>query len=289
MKKIFFSPGIVMLFLFPGTLLAQHALKLQGVVYDSLTHKPAKYVNIGILEKGIGTVSSDSGKFEFTIPSDKLHDSLTFSRIGYRTKKLPIAQIQKKEAFFLVRKAIPLHEVEIASKKLKVKEKGNVTHSKSIVLGLSNVLSLGKEVGTLIRLPDKPVYIEDFNFHIVTNNPDSVKFRLNIYSYDKMIGNNLLKRNIYFTVPGKKVGNFKVNLESYHIEVRGNIFVSVEMLKDYVSKGPDPNKKFDKYFYDRLNVSGTITGSKSFYRKVSLGEWEKTGLFSPGFWLTVAY
>lgn len=289
MKKIFFSPGIIVLFLFPGALIAQHAFQLQGTVYDSLTHNPAKYVNIGIFEKGIGTVSSDSGRFQLKIPGDKLNDTLTFSRIGYRTRKIPLAQILKKKSFLLTRKAIPLHEVKIASKQLKVKEKGNVTHSRSIVLGISKVLSVGKEVGTLIRLPDKPVYIRDFNFHIVANNPDSVKFRLNIYSYDKKIGNNLLNRNIYFTVPGKKLGNFKVKLKKYHIEVRGNVFVSVEMLKDYVSHGPDPNKKFDKYFYDRVNISGTITGSKSFYRKVSLGKWEKISVFSPGFWLTVAY
>lgn len=290
MKRIFFPTVFMIIFLFPGLLLAQKTVRLQGTVYDASTHKPAKYVNIGIFENGIGTVSNNSGTFWLTIPSDKLNDSLTFSRIGYQTKKFPIRQILKEESFFLSRKAIPLHEVKIASKKLKVKEKGNITRSRSIVLAPTIKGYLGTELGTLIRLPDKPVYIKDFNFHIIYNRPDSVKFRLNIYAFDKTVGKNLLNRNIYFTVPGKTLGNFKVKLSKYDIVAHGNVFVSIEDLAVYISKGPDPKKKNDWYLYDRLDLSATITGSKSFYRKVSMDKWQKTKLhFSPGFWLTVAY
>lgn len=271
--------------------LGQESIKLKGIVYDSATKQPVEYVDIGIRGKGIGTVSDDSGRFSLNIPADKRNDSLTFSCIGYHTKKIRITDFlsKKENPVFLIQRIVQLTELKIVSKKLKNRTKGNKTRSKSIVLGISSSLNLGMEIGTVVKLPDKPVYIENFNFHIVYNRPDSAKFRLNIYSYDKKIGNNILNKDIYFTIHGKTTGDFKVNLTKYNIVVRGDVFVAVEVLADY-SKGPDPNKKFDKYYYDRINISGSIIGSQSYSRKISLGKWENEGhSFSPGFWLTVAY
>lgn len=290
MKKFFYLSAMMMLFTFPGALLAQHSLQLQGIVYDSLTHKPAKYVNIGILEKGIGTVSSDSGRFNLTIPADRLNDSLTFSRIGYQAKKLPIAHILKEKSFLISREAISLHEVKVTSKKMKTKVVGN-NHRKGVSFVVERT-SLGKELGMVVKLPDKPVFIKDFSFYITYNRPDSVKFRLNIYSYNKhngQIGKNLLHRNIYITVPGTALGGFKVNLEKYNIVVNGDIVVAMEMVAMYLSKGPDPNKKADKYFYDRLYIAGTFLGSKTFIREVSLDTMKKTSPASVSYKLTVAY
>lgn len=267
----------------------QESVEIKGVVYDSATRHPVEYTNIGIFEKGIGTVSDFSGRFSINIPGDLLNDSITFSRIGYYKKVISTLKLQQNalQTIYLIPKTIQLEEVKIDAKKLKIKTKGNKTRSEKIVLGISSSLSLGLETGTVIKLPDKPVYIKDFNFHIAYNRPDSAKFRLNIYSYDKKIENNILKKNIYFTVSGKTTGDFKVDLTKYNLVVQGDVFVAIEELAVY-SKGPDPKIKFDKYYYDRINVSATVTGSKSFYRKVSMDKWEKKSS-SPGFWLTVAY
>ena len=269
---------------------AQESITLKGTIFDTKTHRPVEYVNVGIFEKNIGTVSNDSGNFILNIPLSKIKDSVTFSRIGYYIKKVKISELLKDDSgnVFLKPQTIQLDEVKVLSDKLKVKTKGNKSTSRKIVLGIGSS-SLGKETGTLIRLPDKEVFIKDFNFHIISNRPDSAKFRLNIYSYDHGIKETILKKNIYFTIHKNDIGNFKINLSKYNIVVHGDVFVSVEVVALY-SKGPDPNLKNDKYFYDRINVSGTVTGLKSFYRKVSLGKWEKIGYnFSPGFWLTVAY
>jgi len=269
---------------------AQESISLRGTILDNKTQRPIEYVNVGIFEKNIGTVSNDSGNFILNIPTSKIKDSITFSRIGYYTRKFKINEILKNNTskIFLKRKTIQLAEVKVLSPKLKVKTKGNKTTSHKIVLGICSA-SLGKETGALIRLPDKEVFIKNFNFNIVFNNPDSAKFRLNIYSYDHKIEENILKKNIYFTIRKKVIGNFRIDLSKYNIVVHGNVFISVELVELY-SKSINPKKVNDKYFYDRINISGTITGSKSFYRKISLGKWEKIGYnFSPGFWLTVAY
>jgi hypothetical protein len=287
--------GVVLTLFCSSFLMAQDTLKLVGSVYDSATRKPIQYVNIGIARQGIGTVSNDSGTFVLNIPAEKSNGSLTFSCIGYQTKKIKIVThpAGKPIAVFLSPEVVQLKQVEVLSKKIKIKTKGNESRMSAIVFVVSHSFSLGVESGCVIKLPDKPVYIKDFNFHIVTNNTDSVKFRLNIYAYDgKAVGDNLLQQNIYFTVPGKMLGDFTVDLNKYHIVVQGDVFVAIEVV-DIYSRPVNPDIKNDEYKYDRLYISGTVFGSKCLRRKTSFGNWVKfegiPGTFSIGFWLTVAY
>ena len=286
--------GVILILFCSNFLMAQDTLRLVGSVYDSATHKPVQYVNIGIARQGIGTVSNDSGAFVLRVPAEKSGESLTFSCIGYQTQKIKIAthSAGKPMVVFLSPKIVQLKQVEILSKKLKIKTKGNESRMSVIVFTVSHSFSLGVESGCVIKLPDKPVYIKDFNFHIVTNNMDSVKFRFNVYSYDGKVGKNLLHQNIYFTVPGKVLGDYKVDFNKYHIVVHGNVFAAVEVV-DVYSRAVNPDIKFDEYKYDRLYISGTIFGSKCLRRKTSLGNWVNfegvPGSFSIGFWLTVAY
>ncbi|VAW28437.1 hypothetical protein MNBD_BACTEROID07-1405 [hydrothermal vent metagenome] len=286
--------GVILSLLCSNFLIAQDTLRLVGSVYDSATHQPVQYVNIGIAGQGIGTVSNDIGKFVLRIPSEKSGDSLTFSYIGYQSKKIKITSHSdgKPIAVLLKPKVVQLKQIEVLSKKLKVKTKGNESRMSAIVFTISHAFSLGVESGCVIKLPNKPVYIKDFNFHIVTNNTDSVKFRLNVYSYDGKVGENLLHQNIYFTVPGKVLGDFKVDLNKYHIVVRGDVFVAVEVV-DVYTRAASPDIKSDEYKYDRLYISGTVFGSKCLRRKTNFDKWVKfegiPGTFSIGFWLTVTY
>lgn len=268
------------------TALSQEYFNLHGEIKDSLKIVPIEYVNIGLFEQNIGTVSNENGKFSLDIPMCYLNDSLAFSRIGYTTKKVCINELMGKSVNLiqLVPKTSELKEVEIKTKEIVLKSKGNKTTSKQIVLGVSSALSLGKETGCVTRLPNKQIVLTDFNFNIVFNRPDSAKFRLNIYEYSGEIGENILSENVYFTIPTNFTGKFNVDLRKYNIKVENDIFASIEVIAVY-SNGPDPNKEHDEYYYDRINISGTLTGSKSYNREVSLGKWEKTELsFSPGFW-----
>jgi hypothetical protein len=266
---------------------AQDIIKVQGLVVDTSSNaSPIRYVSIGIIGKDVGTISNDSGLFDLNIPSQHFTDSIIFSRVGYLSKFLNIKDLinQKNIRIILVPHNTELKEVQVIAEGTKAKTRGNVTRARGIVLAISSG-SLGSEVGTVIHLPNEPVYIKDFNIHIVSNQPDSAKFRLNFYSFNKEIGDIILNENIYFTVSNKFVGDFKVDLSKYHLSLNGDICISVEPVVIY-SKGPDPNINSNKT-YDRINISGTLTGSKSFYRKVSLGKWQKIKYsFSPGFWIT---
>ena len=290
MKKLIFSITLTIFAL--TNLVAQDSTLITGHVNSAATNKGIEYVNIGIRGKSFGTVSDNSGSFSLLVP-DKFFktDSLTFSCIGYKTKKLKISEMSApgENIVSLSPDIIRLDEVKIESKKLKSRTRGDVSRKNSIVLALSTS-SMGHEIGAVIRLPGKQVYLKDFNFHIISSHPDSAKFRLNIYTYNKKIGKNILASPIYFTIFNNASGDFTVDLTKYNLVVKNDIFVSVETVAVYTSKGPDPNKKFDQYYYDRVSISGTVLGTPSFTRKVSLDNWEKLGYsFAPGFWLTVAY
>lgn len=203
------------------TALSQEHLNLHGEIKDSLKIVPVEYVNIGLFEQNIGTVSNENGKFSLDVPIDYFNDSLTFSRIGYTTKKICINDLllESVDLIQLVPKLTELKEVEIKTKKIILKSKGNKTTSKTIVMGISSALSLGREVGCVIRLPNKQIVLTDFNFNVDYNRPDSAKFRLNIYEYNGEIGENILSENVYFTIPINYIGKFNVDLRKYNIKI----------------------------------------------------------------------
>jgi hypothetical protein len=271
---------------------AQSSYKIQGIILDSANHlSPIDFASIGIIGKNVGTVSNDSGIFHLSIPNENLHDSLTFSRIGFYSKNMNIGWLLKQNnvKIILVPKPIQIDDVQININKLKSKTLGNITRSHSIVGSItSDTSSLGQEFGTVFHLPNSQVFIKDFNFHIYYNRPDSAKLRLNIYKYNnKGIGKNLLKENIYFEITTKNSGDYKLDLSKYKIHASNDIFITVENVAVYTSHGPNPNIKYDKYSYNKILISCALLGSKGFIRKVSMGKWEKIHYGgSPGFWIT---
>jgi hypothetical protein len=267
-------------------LAAQNSFQTQGIIVDSTSYNTIEFVCVGIIGKDVGTISNEMGFYNLTIPKQYFNDTITFSRIGYQTKFVIAKDLieRKNIKTVLIPKNTELGEVLISSKGTKAKTKGNTSRSRSFVMAISSG-SVGSEVGTVIHLPNDSVFIKDLNFHILSDKPDSVKFRLNIYGFNKGVGDNIINKSIYFTISNKYIGDFKVDLRKYHLYLSGKIFISVEPISVF-SKGPDPNNSSDKN-YDRINISGTITGSESFYRKVSLGRWTKIKYsFSPGLWVT---
>jgi hypothetical protein len=243
------------------------------------------FVSIGIIGGDVGTITNDSGKFQLSISKDHSNDSLTFSKIGYYPKKIKVADLLILEGIkiILVPKIMQLNEVLITANGTKIKSRGNLTRAKWAVMGISSG-SLGSEIGTVIHFQNNPASVKAFNFHILSNHPDSAKFRFNIYGFDKTVRENILNENIYFTIPGKYTGDFSFDLSKYHITLNNDVFITVEPVAIYYNKADSfPNNENNS----RILISGTIAGSDAFYRKVSLGKWQKVKYsFSPGFWVT---
>lgn len=283
-KQILLFIAFVPLFLY-----AQNH-KIQGLIVDSINQTPVDYANIGIEGKNLGTVSNDSGEFELEMPDKYLNDSLTFSRIGYATKKIRVGELvlQEKPEMHLVPVSTEISEAKIVSAKLKRHTKGNKFRPRIMQFFYnfsSGSANLGYEVGSVINLPEKPAILKNFNFHIYNIGDDSVKLRLNIYDFNNgNIEDNLLEKNIWFVISKRDRGNYSVDLSDYQINVYGNILVTLENIATYTSDLQSPGKS-NRW---TIQFSASLSGSKGYRKKRSLASWEELpSKISPEFWVTI--
>jgi len=73
-------------------------IKISGKVIDRKTGLPIPYVNIGLFEKNIGTLSDPDGSFEITVPHQFKNDSIIFSSIGFDRSNVPVSNLSRQRA-----------------------------------------------------------------------------------------------------------------------------------------------------------------------------------------------
>jgi len=263
--------GLLLLFLLHSFSIFSQST-IEGYVRDSKTHVVLPYVNIGITGKNVGTVSSEKGRFKIFIDSKYNEDSLRFSMIGYKSKTVKAGDaatlLNSTANVELEEDAIKLEEVVILSQDLKEKILGNETESTSIVAGFSTN-ELGNEVGIVIKIKNKPAYIQAFNVNIASNKYDTLKFRVNLYSLkDGLPDTSLLKKSIIVNTTLKN-GKLSIDLRKYNIIVEEDFFAALEWIEDLGSNG--------------LYFSANFLGSPIIARHTSQGNWEKIGGVSLGF------
>ncbi|WP_176420227.1 carboxypeptidase-like regulatory domain-containing protein [Lutibacter flavus] len=97
-------------------------IKMSGLIIDANTQKPIEFVNIGIVNKNLGTVSDLQGEFDFNVPKASINDSITISHINYYAVKIPIHKV-KNHIITLKPRTNELSEIMLTNKKKKRKEK----------------------------------------------------------------------------------------------------------------------------------------------------------------------
>jgi hypothetical protein len=117
---------------------------IEGEVLNAEMDTPLAYVNIGIANKNIGTVSNVNGKFRLKL-NDQIsnHDIIIFSHIGFTSKEVIISNLTSKSIIVLLDpKTSDLNEVIVKAKTPKPKKIGR--HSKG--LGLTHDIYFEKEI-----------------------------------------------------------------------------------------------------------------------------------------------
>jgi len=97
--------------IFSSFSIAQEYRTIRGKVYDKHTKKPVPFAHVGILEKGIGTTTSDNGIFVFKVPEKYAESTLMVSFIGYKTYKKPIKDIQSPIRIYIEQTSSELSEI----------------------------------------------------------------------------------------------------------------------------------------------------------------------------------
>ncbi len=258
------------------------AQTIQGKVIENKSYAPIAFVNIGIPDKGIGTVSDIDGSFKLDLTNLTEDQLILFSIIGYEKTQMRISELNEylMDSILVIKlkeKSFQLDEVVINPKKWKHKIIGNETTTQRISFSFLNN-NLGNEFGTKMKIrKNKDTYLEEFNFSIAYNKCDSLYFRLNIYDIeDGYPNNNLLKQNIIIKTNIKN-GVVSVDLSPYQIYVQDDIIVSLEWLRDLCSNANS-----------ELGFSASLFGN-AYDRSRSFEGWGKISVATPGMWMKVRY
>ena len=285
MKKIALTLISCVMFL----ALNAQSIDIQGFLMDAKTQKPVQYANIGIMEKNIGTVTDENGRFVLAVPDSLTKHDLTFSRIGYQKKTVAVNSFGKHaDTLLLVPEIYELQEVTVSVGKMRERKVGHAGNK--MVQFQDNASHLGYEFGTMLKLSKKkPSLLKDFNFQAVTfGNIDYALMRVNIYQVDGEEFTNVLKENIYVTLTDNESEYEKcVNLLPYNIVVQGEIAVTLELVKVHYKAEPQKvEQETDGYGPDGIGYAGTFLNNMC-GRDASQGAWEKISAVGPAFWLHV--
>ena len=114
---------IYVLFLLSLFVSISTSAQIKGVITDSLTNEPLMYITVQYEGKGVGGISNANG--EYQVENRKGWDELTFSAIGYITKKVKLKPGTRTLNVKLQPDDILLSEVVVKPKKEKYSRKNN--------------------------------------------------------------------------------------------------------------------------------------------------------------------
>ena len=238
--------GVKVLFLIwillPCIASAQNDYK--GRVLDAITNAPIPYVNIGIVDKGIGTVSDEEGLFHLplNIPDLSPDEKILFSSLGYQSIEVFVRDIElvynEYPVIQLKPEIVALNEVVVTNVKGEfVDESIGYKNKGETIFGYwKDNVALGGQLATRIRVRKGLRKLHELGFEIWSSTSDSVLVRINVYDLNGkgMPGNNLntSNENILYTI--KKGQQFAdVDLRPFSVFVKDDFIVSLELLKVY--------------------------------------------------------
>jgi len=253
---------------------------IKGEIKDIQNKTLLQYVNIGIANKGVGTVSNSKGVFLLNLNEKiNINDTIIFSHIGYKTKKIAITELKTSNNSVELEPEIN-NLNEIAVKFVKPKPKKIGRSSKGFGLMHFNFYSyyeknvddrLSKEIGMKFKLK-KDCKINDLNFNVTSNEFKSLKFRLNFYKIENGFPSKIiLKKDIIFEIKDGFLGWYNLDLKPFEIYLdkeMEDITITIQWVESVKMN------ENSKYFAISTAISPTET---SFYRGKAMDSWTKIG------------
>ena len=258
-----------------NTLIAQEK-KVIGRLVDAETKQAIPYVNIGVFQKNIGTVSDENGNFvlgfsEYSTASD----SIIFSHIGYQTVKYALSQLLKSVGDIpLNPESKLLQEVSIKPKKMVKKFLGK--NGKGLGLMHFNFYTfyekevddrLGKEAGVLLPVK-RDCFLNELQMNISSNEFSNLKFRLNLYKVVDGIPTELIMpKEVIFEIKEGYVGLYRLDLRSHNLYLSKDMGLVAATIQWVESKKTKPDSKY-------FSLYSSLSANSSFiYRAKSMANW----------------
>ena len=237
-------------------------IKMSGQVVDLYTQNPIEFVNIGILNKNLGTVSDLQGKFDFNVKKDYLRDSITVSHINYETFRIPILN-GPNQIITLKPRINELSEIVLTNAKKRIRKVGVKSYNPLLWLGGISKDNDIIENAQKINIPNKTVRVKKVNIYLRKGfESDSAFVRINFY---KNLNNEPGERIVFQNLLQKKkieTGWLQINLIQNYIYLDEDFFIGVEFM-------PNLKKSQDVY------IGAILSKGKGFSRRSSQGKWNK--------------
>jgi CubicO group peptidase (beta-lactamase class C family) len=251
---------------------------IQGKVLQLYSNTPISYVNIGILNSSVGTISNQDGTFLIKISEGHLKDTVTFSALGYVRRHIPVQLLQENKIIniFLNQKEEILREVIVFSKKEKKKEfdLGNRYYKGGLNMSSAEDATAGASVALLIqnKYPSfysdlvYPVFLQDAKIRIANNTTGDFKIRVRLYDVDSLTGlpgNDLLNESIVLESEMKN-GWLNFDLSRFNLQVSGPFFIAFEWIMEEEERNAlkEIYRQFEKSYPDRVRMDTTIVEGK---------------------------
>ena len=231
--------------------------RVVGITLNKGNEMPLSYVNIGIPNKDVGTVSNKEGRFSLVVEKKYDNDSLLFSCIGHEPYYVKVSDLKNGDGrVYLKEKTYEISEIVVRNRIFKPKTLGVNSEFRRVTTGFKEN-KLGYEMGILMKVK-KSARIKRININVAYCSYDSIFYRLNIYKVlDKNVFESIVKDPIYIKMAMKNVSQINVTFGET-IDVDGDILVTLEHVKDF---------GFGKILF----CAGIL--DKTYYRKTSQGVW----------------
>jgi hypothetical protein len=269
---------LLIIFVFFGNIGIGQILK--GQIIELGNGNPISYSKISVFHKKRHTVSDIDGRFTLDISNLNGNDTLLISAIGFEDlnflishcREFMLNEIELKIELTPLTK--DLEEVTVIGGKKRTMNAGNNIKSPMIISGFQD-RPLGSEMGTIQKYNKKNKgLIKVLHFNSFINEPDSLKFRVNLYEVvDGIPNKSISKKPIYFY--GKTIdGSIIMDISEMKIYVENDFFVSIELIENIGRKG--------------LFFKSAFLRSPSFYRGGTDENWIKSNL-DLGLWSEIEF
>ncbi|WP_456422928.1 carboxypeptidase-like regulatory domain-containing protein [Lutibacter sp.] len=281
MSKIYFF--VILSFLLHINNLFSQTIDYKGQILDKESDVVLPFSTVEVFSLKKGVIANDSGKFSISIPANSINDTVEFSFLGYKRKKIVLNSLLDTEINIikLEKETYVLKEVIINPKDFIQKKLGVVVKKSRRGWHLGNP---GDQHAILIKNPfNKRGRLKNINFYITKNGFPTTPFRVRIYSYDRINnkpGKDLLNTNLIVSFNKKRKAWFTVDMEKYNIVFpKEGFFVAMEWIFTSDNYYYFTNMKMNSGNYEDVKCYGQTIGLTTkqkeviYWRKYLGGKW----------------
>ncbi len=243
-------------------LLGMGQVVLSGAIVDAEQAKPLPHVHV--VASGRGTYSLRDGSFTLSLPSSARLDSLSFSLVGYHTRRVSVQQLRQATPILitLTEQTTLLPSLVVKRPKL-VEKKFGIHHRSPLIHFTDGMFAKAStfEIGQLIHLGKSPAQLTSLQLYLAESRPEPARFRIRMYRLEQGQPTTPLWESPVFEQVPIHQGWLRFDLEDNNLFLKGSFLATLEFLSDATVTRP--------IAYE-IKLGGR---SKSFYRRKGSSTW----------------